>query len=83
MKKNEHYFPTMEWIKDPAEPCGWRRNTYEGGKMIAGEVPEGVVPMVEEVTEVGDAAQPFPEGGDGDFAPLEAELPMETAPVDG
>ncbi|KAI9811051.1 MAG: hypothetical protein M1827_005633 [Pycnora praestabilis] len=31
MKKNEHYFPTMEFIKDPKEACGWKRVTYENG----------------------------------------------------
>ncbi|KAL7266565.1 hypothetical protein RUND412_010886 [Rhizina undulata] len=30
IKKNEHYFPTMEFIKDPSEPCGWRRQAYDG-----------------------------------------------------
>ncbi|KAK4240378.1 trypsin-like cysteine/serine peptidase domain-containing protein [Achaetomium macrosporum] len=43
MKKNEHYFPTVELIKDPNEECGWRRVTYEGGKVIEGEGPDGVV----------------------------------------
>jgi hypothetical protein len=47
MKKNEHYFPTMEWIKDGSVPCGWRRVTYEGGKVIEGETTEGVEPEVE------------------------------------
>lgn len=43
MKKNEHYFPTTELIKDPSEPLtGWRRITYEGGKKIEGEGHEGV-----------------------------------------
>ncbi|KAK3338494.1 RNA polymerase III subunit RPC82-domain-containing protein [Neurospora tetraspora] len=42
MKKNEHYFPTTELIKDPSEPLtGWRRITYEGGKKIEGEGHEG------------------------------------------
>lgn len=36
IKKNEHYFPTMEFIKDPSEPCGWRRQTYEGKFTHAG-----------------------------------------------
>ncbi|KAK6336578.1 hypothetical protein TWF718_009380 [Orbilia javanica] len=36
MKKNEHYFPTMEFIKDPLEACGWRRVTYEHGKPHSG-----------------------------------------------
>jgi hypothetical protein len=49
MKKNDHYFPTMEWIKDPADPstgntCGWRRVTYEaGGKQVQGEGHEGIM----------------------------------------
>ena len=38
MKKNEHYFPTAELVKDPREECGWRRITYEGGgRAIEGE----------------------------------------------
>ena len=33
MKKNEHYFPTMEFMKDESESCGWRRIGYdEDGK---------------------------------------------------
>ncbi|KAF3272886.1 hypothetical protein TWF970_009907 [Orbilia oligospora] len=36
MKKNEHYFPTMEFVKDPLEACGWRRVTYEHGKPHSG-----------------------------------------------
>ena len=49
MKKNEHYFPTMELIKDPNEECGWRRVTYEDGgeKVIQGEGHDGVVPAGE------------------------------------
>ncbi|KAI1113446.1 Pro-apoptotic serine protease NMA111 [Nemania sp. NC0429] len=46
MKKNEHYFPTMEWIKDGSEPCGWKRITYEsGGRVFEGEPTEGMVPI--------------------------------------
>lgn len=52
MKKNEHYFPTMEWIKDPNEECGWRRVTYEGGKVFQGEGPDGVMKVGEESTEM-------------------------------
>ncbi|KAI9811508.1 MAG: hypothetical protein M1832_000883 [Thelocarpon impressellum] len=36
MKKNDHYFPTMEFIKDPKEPCGWTRQTYENGGLSQG-----------------------------------------------
>lgn len=42
MKKNDHYFPTMDWIKDPSESSGWRRVTYEQGKAIKGEGHEGI-----------------------------------------
>ncbi|KAK3324742.1 trypsin-like cysteine/serine peptidase domain-containing protein [Cercophora scortea] len=52
MKKNEHYFPTMEWRKDASEECGWRRLTYEGGKVIQGEVTDGVSTAADESTEM-------------------------------
>ncbi|KAK0701649.1 trypsin-like cysteine/serine peptidase domain-containing protein [Lasiosphaeria miniovina] len=52
MKKNEHYFPTMEWTKDPAEECGWRRVTYDGGKVIEGEGTDGILPIAEESSEM-------------------------------
>lgn len=32
MKKNDHYFPMSEYIKDPSAPEGWRTITYEKGK---------------------------------------------------
>lgn len=44
MKKNDHYFPTVDWIRDTADPCGWRRVTYEAGKVIAGDATDGVDP---------------------------------------
>ncbi|KAI9847622.1 MAG: hypothetical protein M1837_002196 [Sclerophora amabilis] len=56
MKKNDHYFPTMEFIKDPSEPCGWKRQTYENGspQKGIGSVPaeimdETIVPIAGEV----------------------------------
>ncbi|OAQ97955.1 hypothetical protein LLEC1_00524 [Akanthomyces lecanii] len=48
MKKNDHYFPTMEWIKDNSEPCGWRRVTYEGAEVMNGEATDGVPLPVED-----------------------------------
>ncbi|KAI9830820.1 MAG: hypothetical protein M1819_005345 [Sarea resinae] len=36
MKKNEHYFPTMDFIKDDKEACGWKRMTYENGASQGG-----------------------------------------------
>lgn len=52
MKKNEHYFPTAELIKDPSVECGWRRVTYEHGKVIKGEGPDGVVAPAAETTDM-------------------------------
>ena len=42
MKKNEHYFPTVEYSKDSAEPNGWKVTTWaeEGG---VENVPDGVM----------------------------------------
>lgn len=56
MKKNEHYFPTVEWIKDPSAECGWRRLTYEAGKKIEGEGQEGVPSVTDDTGEPDDAA---------------------------
>lgn len=44
MKKNEHYFPTQEFVRDEAQREGWRRIVYEDGKtkVGAGDVPDGV-----------------------------------------
>ncbi|RKF54886.1 Pro-apoptotic serine protease NMA111 [Erysiphe neolycopersici] len=42
MKKNDHYFPTTEWIKDPSELSAWRRVTYENGQPVLGEGSEGI-----------------------------------------
>lgn len=51
MKKNEHYFPTMEWIKDGSETCGWKRITYEGdGTPVEGEPSEGLLPIMGDET---------------------------------
>lgn len=44
MKKNDHYFPTVDWIKDSGEECGWRRMTYECGEVIHGDATDGVDP---------------------------------------
>lgn len=29
MKKNEHYFPTIELRKDPSSPLGWKKTVHE------------------------------------------------------
>lgn len=56
MKKNEHYFPTVEWIKDPSVECGWRRVTYEAGKQVDGEGAEGVPSVTDDTGEPDDVA---------------------------
>ncbi len=52
MKKNEHYFPTVEFVKDSSMREGWRRVSYEGGLVKKGEgelMPEGADMEVETV----------------------------------
>lgn len=53
MKKNDHYFPTMELIKDPKEATGWRMITYEQGKAVQGEGHDGP-PLQHDAVESGD-----------------------------
>ena len=59
MKKNEHYFPTMEFVKDPSEACGWKRLSYENGAEI-----QGVANLVSENMDEG--AGHDQDGGDVD-----------------
>ncbi len=44
MKKNEHYFPTMEYVKDTSEPLGWKKVIHECDETGAREetAPEGM-----------------------------------------
>ena len=57
IKKNEHYFPTIEFVKDSAEDLGWKKILHEseagGMTEIAGELDAGGVDEgTEEVPEV-------------------------------
>ncbi|KAI9666208.1 MAG: hypothetical protein M1821_004143 [Bathelium mastoideum] len=54
MKKCEHYFPTVEWIKDERERCHWRRVMHEGGEERPGGGEAGVGAMVGGVFDDGD-----------------------------
>jgi hypothetical protein len=56
IKRNDHYFPTTDWIKDPSESCGWRRVTYEAGKAIEGEGHEGIHNIAADTFDGGDDA---------------------------
>jgi len=51
MKKNEHYFPTMEFVKDGTDEKHWRRITYEHGK-----AHDGVEPFAAAVVDQGSLA---------------------------
>ncbi|KAF5022687.1 hypothetical protein F66182_5235 [Fusarium sp. NRRL 66182] len=42
IKKDERYFPTVEWIRDPSHSEGWKRITYEDGKAVQGEGLYGI-----------------------------------------
>jgi hypothetical protein len=42
VKKNERYFPTVEWIADASRDEGWRRVTYDEGKAVQGEGIYGI-----------------------------------------
>jgi pro-apoptotic serine protease NMA111 len=42
MKKNDRWFPTIDWRRDASSPEGWRRTTYEEGKVVDGEGLYGV-----------------------------------------
>jgi pro-apoptotic serine protease NMA111 len=59
IKKNEHYFPTMEFTKDTSEPCGWRRQTYSEG------TPHNGIESVHEQMDEGQDEGP----GEGDISP--------------
>ena len=56
MKKDEHYFPTVEYVKDPSEPNGWKVRSF--GERGGVEDPSGAV--MDEGPAAGDDA----DGGD-------------------
>ena len=45
MKKNEHYFPTVEYVKDSSEPEGWKVAELRGGsvRVSGGVMDEGTI----------------------------------------
>ncbi|RBQ72361.1 hypothetical protein FVER14953_20608 [Fusarium verticillioides] len=42
IKKDERYWPTVEWLRDEAHVEGWKRVTYENGEVIQGEGLYGI-----------------------------------------
>lgn len=67
MKKNEHYFPTVEYVKDASEPNGWKVRSWgeEGGVRVSGGV-------MDEGTAAGDDA------GGGDVEGVSGEYGLNT-----
>lgn len=53
MKKNEHYFPTVELIKDASKSIGWRRIVHECDE---GGETEGI-------SEETETAEPYDDSG--------------------
>ncbi|KAI1042049.1 hypothetical protein LB505_007229 [Fusarium chuoi] len=42
IKKDERYWPTVEWLRDETHVEGWNRVTYENGEVIQGEGLYGI-----------------------------------------
>jgi hypothetical protein len=89
MKKNDHYFPTVDWIKDPNEPIGWKRITYDSGKAgVSSPEADGVEDVTadgqtgENVRPCGDGADAVPTAGGEETAPTGAAEVVE-ANADG
>lgn len=55
MKKNEHYFPTMEYVKDPSRPLGWKKIMHECEE---GGAREEMAPVEAEVGEREGSLEP-------------------------
>ncbi|KAF2271276.1 Pro-apoptotic serine protease NMA111 [Westerdykella ornata] len=60
MKKNEHYFPTIEFVKDAGEPLGWRKIIHECDE--GGSRDGGMVEEMEVDGSVESALEPEPRG---------------------
>lgn len=62
MKKNEHYFPTVEYVKDPCEPNGWKVRSWgeDGGLEV------GASAATEEEAGAGTTATGGTAGGEGE-----------------
>lgn len=78
MKKNDHYFPMSEYVKDPQHPksnaAGWRVVSYdESGKIRKGKVSEEGAPLTAEGMDEGsgdisDGGEEGPDDVDVDVA---------------
>lgn len=60
MKKNEHYFPTIEYSKDVTEPLGWKKFVHECEEGGVKEAMAG-----DEMDAEDGHEDPFDEDGDG------------------
>ena len=62
MKKNEHYFPTMEFFKDEEGNNGWKRRSWQGGR--EGREGSGASNLTAEAMDEGDGGDEGGNGGD-------------------
>ncbi|PGH23617.1 Pro-apoptotic serine protease [Polytolypa hystricis UAMH7299] len=58
MKKNDHYFPMSEYIKDSSAPEGWRTLSYDKNKVPADSTNLNADAMEESRDEGGDDVEP-------------------------
>jgi len=58
MKKNEHYFPTMEFAKDEKEPLGWKKIVHEAEKGGTNDLAVEGAMEVESAEGGGPSAEP-------------------------
>ncbi|KAJ4523307.1 hypothetical protein HRR78_000803 [Exophiala dermatitidis] len=72
MKKNEHYFPMSEYVKDDSKPTGWRVISYSGKGKQAGGKHDGAPITAEGMDEEAGASE-----GDGDEAPDARAQPID------
>ncbi|KAI1628279.1 Pro-apoptotic serine protease nma111 [Exophiala viscosa] len=63
MKKNEHYFPMSEYVKDPDQPHGWKVISYSKGKK-SGSKDDGAPMTAEAMDEGADGASEGEEAPD-------------------
>jgi len=68
MKKNEHYFPMSEYVKDPSQPNRWKVISYDAHGKKSGGKHEGVPVTAEAMDEDANG------GSDGDEAPDTGDL---------
>ncbi|KAJ5483035.1 Pro-apoptotic serine protease [Penicillium diatomitis] len=55
MKKNDHYFPMSEYVKDPSAEAGWRTISHDKGKGVLGAASDAANLNPDAMDEGGEA----------------------------